>query len=1142
MEITVSPTNAFRAMAAVFLTAAFAAPTVAQNAQRQVQNLATNPAESKEAVLADFEKGGKNAFEGFDRLALMADHATQGKTAGKIALDAKGFGMGFSFGRGQNLGGSWSKYDRLIVDVFIEGGPVKVYCYARDDQAKTYDTRFNLDLNLAEGKRTIEIPLGSMFRGRTTKPLDVDKLEWLSLSFTNGEATKPATIYLDNIRLVKGSGDFHVKVLYGFEGDDAGKYILEDWPEEFKGKSQMQVISERVTEGKKALKLDSKAPAGNVQFTDFDGDWSRFDTLAIDIFNSADKPVAVGGWVMDKPKASFDQRHSWERMLKPGLTTVKLPVGAMGTEKGRRMLDASKIVAFNVSVDKQTIVIDNIRLIKGAEEVSVEGMRRFDFGPATSAVMPGLIGISSKADYSKEKGFGWLNGGAFHRDFDISELLNRHRPADDLCRDFCNVEKATFQVDLPDGPYGVWLMMAPPGGSIWHPCFRHRTVTANGKVVLNEEYTAESFKKYEFHFEDAEDLPGDDLWDKYMTFFFKPTRFDVEIKDGRLSLDFDGHGERYAAMVCGLVVYPKAQETQAAKWFAALDNTRKEQFNAQHVETLPPAPNPYEKMTDEDKARGYVRFIHGPDRNIQVNSQPTTDEVAAKGIELSAAPGQYEDACVSLFPLKDCGVMKAELAPFKGLGGTSLPADAAKLLLIRYKALNHDAVYTIEAKYLDDFPSAGLDIKKGVTRGLRVLVHVPADAAPGAYTATLRLNFANGRAESVPVTLNILPIKLSEVDFPMGIFCMSPAPSYAELGTLEDRCKEWKDMIEDARAHGMTSLDLGMPMQLKKIDSGKAVIDFTFADRLMEMAKAAGFKQELMGYWLQTGLPLRPDETTPDGVPKASVAGADSHAAAVKAYFAAYTAHAKEKQWLPITFCADDEFLVHPSGTPEKLGNFFNTLRENAPGVDFNTVDSMYPDTKPEMVPAYVKALKNIDTWGAGLHSPKMAELVKGNAKRFWLYNTGLNRFTFGTYMFFARKKYDVTGFFQWSYGGGGTYSNMYLGSHRESFFGVVFPSSHGLRSTIIWERIRAGATDHQYLQTAWNLIQKAKAEGKAPAEAAALEKTIADTFGKLTFGKPNADATAGLDTADNPMAPAQMASLRKTLAEGIIKLQEAMK
>ena len=98
---------AMMAMATLAVSAIAQSPTI-------------KPAESKEAILAGFEKGETNAFEGLERLSLVTDHATQGQTAGKIALDTKGFGMGFSFGRGQNLGGSWSKYDRLIVQSQVD--------------------------------------------------------------------------------------------------------------------------------------------------------------------------------------------------------------------------------------------------------------------------------------------------------------------------------------------------------------------------------------------------------------------------------------------------------------------------------------------------------------------------------------------------------------------------------------------------------------------------------------------------------------------------------------------------------------------------------------------------------------------------------------------------------------------------------------------------------------------------------------------------------------------------------------------------------------------------------------------------------------------------------------------------------------
>jgi hypothetical protein len=180
--------------------------------------------------------------------------------------------------------------------------------------------------------------------------------------------------------------------------------------------------------------------------------------------------------------------------------------------------------------------------------------------------------------------------------------------------------------------------------------------------------------------------------------------------------------------------------------------------------------------------------------------------------------------------------------------------------------------------------------------------------------------------------------------------------------------------------------------------------------------------------------------------------------------------------------------------------------------------------------------LADVDTWGAGLHGPREAELLRAAGRRLWLYNTGLNRFTFGSYLFFARQNYGVKGFFQWVYNGGGTYSDFYLASHNESHYGVTYPSTRGLRSTPTWERILAGCNDHRYLETARRAIE----QGKGRPEAAALQKTIEGLFTQLHFGKPDADAIAGDGKAENPMSPEAMDSFRRSLAEGILKVQGA--
>ena len=171
-----------------------------------------------------------------------------------------------------------------------------------------------------------------------------------------------------------------------------------------------------------------------------------------------------------------------------------------------------------------------------------------------------------------------------------------------------------------------------------------------------------------------------------------------------------------------------------------------------------------------------------------------------------------------------------------------------------------------------------------------------------------------------------------------------------------------------------------------------------------------------------------------------------------------------------------------------------------------------------------------------------MAEMTKRAGSRIWLYNTGMNRFAFGSYMVFAHRQWGVQGFFQWVYPSGGTYTDFDLLGHNEAHYGVVYPSTHGLRTTPTWERVRAGCDDHRYLQTAFDLIDRSKKESKGAQQAAALEKLIQGAFAKMTFGKPGADAISGEGKAENPMDPAQMDSFRKSVAEGIVSLQTAMK
>jgi hypothetical protein len=158
---------------------------------------------------------------------------------------------------------------------------------------------------------------------------------------------------------------------------------------------------------------------------------------------------------------------------------------------------------------------------------------------------------------------------------------------------------------------------------------------------------------------------------------------------------------------------------------------------------------------------------------------------------------------------------------------------------------------------------------------------------------------------------------------------------------------------------------------------------------------------------------MRPDALDPDKKQGgAERFGLKTYGEMAKAYFEAVREHATEKGYLPIIFGSDDEYLIHPGGNVAQLEQYHRILRANGAGYQFIPFDSIYPDERPNLLPEYEKMLSAVDCWCAGLHSPKLAELVAKAGSKLWLYNTGMNRFTFGTYMFFARKKYDVSGFF----------------------------------------------------------------------------------------------------------------------------------
>ena len=124
---------------------------------------------------------------------------------------------------------------------------------------------------------------------------------------------------------------------------------------------------------------------------------------------------------------------------------------------------------------------------------------------------------------------------------------------------------------------------------LWHvlPTYEWRKLAINGKEVISEKLDGPEFlADFYYFFEEADDLPGDDLWNKFIYPYQKIHRFTAEVTDGLLRIepssnDISGRG------ICFVVIYPEASKEQGRKFMDTLDARRHDRFNAEAVVAVP---------------------------------------------------------------------------------------------------------------------------------------------------------------------------------------------------------------------------------------------------------------------------------------------------------------------------------------------------------------------------------------------------------------------------------------------------------------------------------------------------------------------------------------------------------------------------
>lgn len=95
--------------------------------------------------------------------------------------------------------------------------------------------------------------------------------------------------------------------------------------------------------------------------------WADYDLARLDIFNPQSEPVTITIRIDDAQSQNYATRYNEGFTLRPGASTIELPVRRLQTSDRKRNLDPAQLRRFMIFGDRPlTLYLDNFRLEQGA--------------------------------------------------------------------------------------------------------------------------------------------------------------------------------------------------------------------------------------------------------------------------------------------------------------------------------------------------------------------------------------------------------------------------------------------------------------------------------------------------------------------------------------------------------------------------------------------------------------------------------------------------------------------------------------------------------------------------------------------------------------------------------------------------------
>jgi hypothetical protein len=451
--------------------------------------------------------------------------------------------------------------------------------------------------------------------------------------------------------------------------------------------------------------------------------------------NRGSEPVTLIIRVDDGQSRDYASRLNEERIVPPGKFHIRTSPGQWKTPSGRLidLADIRQIILFTGGTGGSL----DIASVSAERSFALpDGARGWKFGPAGSAVFPGFEPVLP--------GDPRLTG---------SEQRAVDRPSGDglIGSGIRGVEH--FQVPLANGRWSVALWTDDVGEWEYLPHELNRQIRVNGQLAYSAHFTPEQWvRRIYLAGRDAEALADGDPWAVFGGRRGGLVAIDVEVTDGKLTIDQQGDGPE-ASFLSAVLVEPQGHTA-----FQAVEAARRERF-LDRWPLLPYAkPEPYAGPLALGVLGGFVE----PSPTWRPGAAPPP-AVAARGgvamIDVMALAAQdHRQVTVTLTPPSLDG---GKLTPELRWGQWSYMRRAVG-----------SAALSVNADRLRGDVSA-LTLRAGLPRRLNLAFTVPETAAPGLYHGKIALE-AGGETATQDLAIEILPATLPPPDRPIGLYLSDP--------------------------------------------------------------------------------------------------------------------------------------------------------------------------------------------------------------------------------------------------------------------------------------------------------------------------------------------------------------------------------